>query len=279
MIKFIAIAIPGALLISEPALAAEAAALPRVATPSLSELINEPHLAGVPESHITTYGGFYSASNGYADRYVVGSFIDWQLGATGLHADLLYVDREQNAAYAAVGASQMIEGFGRIKVMVGTSTGQQNILPDRYASLGMEIQPVSGLILRPGIAYRHFRSGASQVSPSLQVAEYFGGGGGYFVAQGDAAMFITNSGRTGWSLAGGLTHVEPNGLRLGIAVRRGYMAYDSVIGTEVHSKFYGGGPNIGYRFAGGHEIFVRSDVTKTRFYTVTGAVVGYKLPL
>jgi hypothetical protein len=235
---------------------------------------------GTPESHVTTYGGFYNANKGYADRYIAGSFIDLQLGSTGLHADVFYVDREQNAAYGAFGVSQVIEGFGRVKVMAGTSSHGQDIVPKLFLSAGLELQPGSQWIVRPAVAYRKFRNDRSQVNPSLQVARYFGGdASGYFVAQADASLYLNNVGNTGWSVGGGLTHVSPSGWRFGAALHRGYMTYDAISGTNVHSSTYGGGPNFGYRFSGGQEIFFRSDLTKTRFYTVSGAIVGFKFAL
>lgn len=235
---------------------------------------------GTPESQITTYAGYYNASDGYADRYVAGSFMDWQFGATGVHADLLYVDREQNAAYGALGVSQQIEGFGRIKVMAGTSSHDQDIVPRLFLSAGLDLQPARQLIVRPSVAYRSFRGGRSQVNPSMQFAHYFGGdANGYLVAQADGALFINNTGNTGWSVGGGITQVRTSGWRFGAAIHRGYMTYDAITGTNVHSYTFGGGPNVGYRFASGHELFFRSDLTKTRFYTVSGAIVGLKLPL
>ncbi|MDQ3479290.1 MAG: hypothetical protein M3438_09050, partial [Pseudomonadota bacterium] len=111
----------------------------------------------------------------------------------------------------------------------------------------------------------------------VQIAHYFGGNAaGYYIAQVDAGLSLTNTDNTGWSLGGGLTNVR---LRLGFAGRSGRMAYDSLLGSEIDSRFYGGGPNVGYRFLGGQEIFVRGDVTRNKFYTVTGAFIGFKTAL
>ena len=268
----IAAAIPASPAAARPA----AAQIPSLLSGSAQRAFGD----GTPESHVTTYGGFYNANKGYADRYIAGSFIDLQLGSTGLHADVFYGDREQNAAYGAFGVSQMIEGFGRVKVMAGTSSHNQDIVPKLFLSAGFELQPGSQWIVRPAVAYRKFRNNRSQINPSLQVARYFGGdSGGYFVAQADGSLSFNNVGNTGWSVGGGLTRVSTSGWRFGGALHRGYMTYDAISGTNVHSYTYGGGPNIGYRFSGGQEIFFRSDVTKTRFYTVSGAVVGFKLAL
>ncbi len=242
-------------------------------------LLPMPALSGL-ESHMTAYSGFYQASDGYADRFVTGIFTDLYQGDTGFHSDVLYVDREQNAGYAAFGVSHGVLGLGRVKLMAGTSTGNQNILPNLYLSGELELQPLKGLIARPSVTYRHFRDGGSQIAPSLQVAQYISAGSaGTFVVQADGSAFFTKNGKTGWSLGGGITNVRSNGLRFGVAAHGGFMAYDSVLGTDVRSKFYGGGPNIGYRFHSGYEIFIRGDITTNKYYTVSGALVGLKIPL
>lgn len=233
-----------------------------------------------PESHATIYSGYYGVDAGFSDRLVGGAFVDLYPGATGFHADMVYVDREENAAYGAFGLSRAIAGLGRLKLMVGTSTGNQNILPELSLHAGLEVRPAKGLILRPGVTYRRFRHGGSHVAPDLQLAYYFGGSrDGFFVAQADAGLTVTNTGKTGWSLSGGLTNVRSNGLRLGFAARTGYMAYDTLFGSEIRSRFYGGGPTVAYRFLGGQELFVRSDYTHNKHYSVTGAIVGLKIPL
>lgn len=233
-----------------------------------------------PESHLTLYSGYFGVDSGFSNRFVTGSFVDLYPGETGLHADMVYVDREENAAYGAFGLSHRIAGFGRLKLMVGTSTGDQNILPDLSLQADLEFKPAEGLIVRPSVTYRHFRRGGSQIEPSAQLAYYFGGGsGGYLVAQADGGLTFTDTGKTGWSVSGGLTSVRSSGLRVGFSARTGYMAYDTLFGAEVRSNFWGGGPNIGYRFRSGHELFVRGDFTRNDHYSVTGALVGFKLPL
>ena len=252
---------PGATAVTSAA--AASAALPALLGSAFEPAAKRAFGDGTPESHVTTYGGYYRASDGYADRYIGGAFMDWQLGATGLHADLLYVDREQNAAYGALGVSQLIEGLGRVKVMAGTSSGNQTIVPKLFLSAGLDLRPGSQLIVRPSVAYRRFRGGNSQINPSVQVARYFGGSSnGFFVAQADGALYINDGGRTGWSLGGGITQVRTSGWRFGAALHRGYMTYDAITGTNVRSITYGGGPNVGFRFVGGSEIFFRSDVTR-----------------
>ncbi|MBA3526953.1 MAG: hypothetical protein H0T82_08555 [Sphingomonas sp.] len=233
-----------------------------------------------PESQVTLYSGYYSASDGFTDRFFAGGFLDRYFGSTGVHADVVYVNREENAAYGALGLSQRINGLGRLKLMAGTSTGNRSILPKLSLHAGLELSLTKDTIVRPSVTYRRFRNDRSHIAPEVQIAHYFGGNAaGYYVAQVDAGLSLTNTDNTGWSLGGGLTNVRKDGLRLGLAGRSGRMAYDSLLGSEIDSRFYGGGPNVGYRFLGGQEIFVRGDVTRNKFYTVTGAFIGFKTAL
>lgn len=257
--------------------AAPASAQLRGTTTDASATLRPLPPAPQPESQLTVYSGYYSASDGYADRFVAGGFYDHHSGGTGLHADVVYVNREENAAYGALGVSHRIDGLGRIKVMAGTSTDNFSILPELSLHVGLEANATKDLIVRPSVTYRRFRNDRSHVAPELQLAYYFGGNAdGYYVAQADGGLTLTDTNDTGWSLGGGLTNVRKDGLRLGFAARTGRMVYDSVLGTEVDSRFWGGGPSIGYRFAGGQEVFVRGDVTRNDFYTVAGAFVGFK---
>lgn len=241
---------------------------------------SSPGTSGGAQSVVTVYSGYYNSSAGYSDRFVSGSFLDWYRADLGIHTDLVFVDRERTAAFAAFGLSNEIEGLGRLKITAGGSTGGQSILPNLSAHAELEIKPANGLIARPAIHYRRFRGGISHVTPAVQLAYYFGGGeAGYFVGQTDASLTIVDPKNVGWSLGAGVTNVRPSGLRLGLAGRAGKMAYDSISGLEVRSNFIGGGPTIGYRFANGREVFLRSDLTYNQFYTVSGAIVGVKTPL
>ena len=57
------------------------------------------------------------------------------------------------------------------------------------------------------------------------------------------------------------------------------MAYDSIFGTGVRSNFYGAGASVGQRVGDGHEVYLRGDYSHTKFYDVTGAMLGLKIKL
>jgi hypothetical protein len=249
---------------------------------ALTVAVATPGLATGEESSATLYGGYNIANNGFADRWVMGSFANFYMGSTGFHSDIVYVNREQNAAFAALGLSQALSDRTRIRFMAGSSTHNADIFPSLFLQGSAELKPSDGLILNPSVTYRLYRKGGSEVAPAVQLARYFkipGDGGGYYVAQGDVGLSFNSSHRAGWTAGAGLSTVRKSGLTLGAGARLGHMAYDGGTGTGVRSTFGNGNATVGYRFGKGQEIFVRGDVTRSKFYTVAGAMVGYKVPL
>ena len=245
-------------------------------------VVASPTLAAGEDSSATIYSGYYGADNGFADRWVVGNFTNLYLGNTGFHTDVVYVNREQNALFTAAGLSQALNGKVRVKFMAGTSTSNRSILPSLYLQGSVEFKPAAGLIVTPAVTYRRYRFGGREISPSVQLARYFnlkGDQGGYYVLQADSSLSFNNSRKTGWSAGAGLTTVRKSGLTLGVAGHGGYSAYDSDLGVGVSSRYYGGTLTVGYRFKGGHELFVRGDVTHSQAYTVSGAILGFKFPI
>jgi hypothetical protein len=241
-----------------------------------------PALAAGEKSTATLYGGYYAADNGYEDRMVIGSFVDLYQGANGFHLDSAYVNREQNAAFGAVGYSRQLGDKVRAKVMVGTSTDNDNILPELFLSGSLQFKPANGLIVIPSVTHRQYRTGGKETAPAVQVAKYFnisGDKGGYYVAQADGGLSFNSSEDTGWSLGAGLTSVRKSGLTFGASARVGYMSYDSVLGTGVRSDIYGVSASIGHRVGKGAEVYLRGDVSKTDFFTVSGAMIGLKFAL
>ena len=231
------------------------------------------------ESTSTFYVGHYAADNGYENRTVYGNFTNYYVGRTGLHLDSVYADREENAGFLALGVSHLVDPSLRIKVMAGTSTKNESILPKRYGSLQLEMKPAEGLILRPSVTYRKYRTGGWDISNTLGVAKYMDtDANGYVVAQADGTYSINDLDH-GYRLGGGLTFVRKSGLRVGASGSFGKGAYETALGLPVRDKFWSAGGNVGYQFKSRHEIFVRADYTDTRFYDVKGVMAGVKFPL
>lgn len=256
-----------------------AAALVAVATPAAAQRAGE-------ESTTTTYVGAYNVSNGYENRTVVGNFTNLYTGNFGFHTDVAYVNREENGLFGAVGASLALNDAVRIKAMGGTSTGDVTILPSTFLTGSVQLKPAKGLVITPDVTLRKYRTGGREVSTGVQVAKYFniaGDTGGYYVAQADGGLsFIKDTDKDGWRLGLGLTAVRNSGLSLGINGNVGYMAYDVVAtggALPVRSKTKGVGASIGYKVAGNTEVFVRGSIADTKFYTVTGGMLGLKFGL
>lgn len=248
----------------------------------LLALVATPALAAPDISTATLYSGYYSASRGYTDRFVVGAYGDLYNGAMGIHFDLAHVDREQNASFGAAGLSYALNDQAKVKVMAGSSTGNGTILPSLFLLGSLQLKPAPGWIVTPQVIYRRYRIGGREIAPSIATARYFdipSDTGGYYVAQANVGLSFTNGGNTGWAAGAGLTTIRKSGLSLGANLTAGHMAYDSIFGTGVRSSFYGGGATIGHRIGGGNELYVRADVSHTKFYTVSGAMLGFKVKL
>ena len=59
------------------------------------------------ESSATLYSGLFKASDGFTDRWVIGSYANVYRGGTGLHSDVVYVNREDNAFFGAFGLASV----------------------------------------------------------------------------------------------------------------------------------------------------------------------------
>jgi hypothetical protein len=259
-----------------------AAALPTAPAFAAAVQTGTPPAKDGLESSATLYGGAFGASNGVANRWVIGSYANLYREGTGFHSDVVYVNREDNAFFGAFGLSRPIGQRTRARIMVGSSTINRDILPNRFVQASLMFKPSKGLVITPALTYRHYRNGGRELAPGAQLARYFdikGDTGGYYVAQADGGLSFNNSGRRGWTAGAGLTTVRKSGLTLGLAARTGYSAYESEMGFGVTSRNYGGAATVGYRLGRGYEMFVRGDVTKTRSFTVSGAIVGLKIPL
>jgi hypothetical protein len=236
--------------------------------------------AATPESNATVYAGHADVSNGFDNRDFAGAFLNSYQGNLGVHADFAYVDREDNGFYGAFGASYQVTDTLRPKLMYGTSSHNDNILPEHYVSASVEYKPgTDGWVITPGVAYRKYRSGGEEIQPSLDVVKYtnFGGDtGGYYAVQGRVTGSFNDSDENGWSVGGGVQSVRNNGLTLGLNAEFGHMTYDSVIGIGVATDYWAVRPSIGYRVTKNHEVFVRGEYADTDFYTVKGAMIGVK---
>lgn len=244
-------------------------------------LISAPYaLADQQKSDASIYVGTASVSDGFHDRRYIGAFINNYSGDLGFHADLSYVDREEEGLFAAVGVSWQASESWRPKLMVGSSTNNFDILPEIFVALSAQYKPAGeeGWTITPSVTYREYRNGGDEFLPAADFAKYFSAGdtGGYWVLQGRVALSFNNSNDTGYTIGGGLQTVRSNGLTAGLYIEGGHMTYDSIIGIGVETDYWAIRPSVGYRFSTGHEIYVRGEFADTDFYSVQGVMVGTK---
>ena len=127
------------------------------------------------QSSVSVYGGALSVSDGFEDRSFVGAFIDhYSVAGLGTHGEVSFVSREEEATFFAGGLSYGTSESLRPRIMVGTSSSNQNILPEFYLRGALEIQtaPSEGLLATPAVTFRSYRNGVEEIVPGLDVAYY-----------------------------------------------------------------------------------------------------------
>ena len=233
-------------------------------------------------SNVSVYAGALSVDEGLDDRQFAGAFVNIYDGDVGLHGDFLYVDREEDAAYGAFGISFRPFECVRPKFTIGTSTDNNNILPEFATSLSVQIKPEegSGWVITPGLLYREYRSGTSETRPSLEVVKYFSlpiDKNGYYVAQGRLSASVSDSNTQRYAIAGGLQTVRSDGMTYGLTVEGGWLDRDPLVGNGATSRYYALRPSVAFRFLQGRELFLRGEYADTDAYTVVGATIGVRI--
>jgi hypothetical protein len=235
------------------------------------------------KSSASVYVGALSLDKNLGTRQFAGGFADVYVDdKLGLHADIVEVQREENALYASVGASFMLSKNVRPKLMVGTSTDNTAILPDQFVGLTVRITPGtnSGWVMTPGIAYRHYRNGDRDTLGSLAVAKYFKlpiDSHGYYVVQGSVTTTFQRNGRAMGSGSLGLQTVRSSGVSFGVTGEAGALVRDPIAGQTGSGEFFAIRPSLSVPIVRGVEIFARAEYADTTLYTAKGGTTGVKL--
>jgi hypothetical protein len=259
-------------------LAAAAGLAVLAATPALAQTGASLSLAESRPS-ATFYGGYYAVTDGFSDRRFAGVFYNKYFGETGIHADVVGVDREEDSVFAALGVSWAATPTIRPKLTVGGSTANSNIHPEFYLSAQTQFRPSPGspTILTPSLTYETFENGVELWTVGADAVRYFSlpsDQGGYYVFQG-GAQYTPDPG--GWSLGAGLQTIRANGVSFGGYVTGGQQVYDRFVGLDRETEFFSIRPTVGVRFTPEYEVFVRGEYTHTEFYDLTGAIVGLRV--
>jgi hypothetical protein len=235
----------------------------------------------VERSNVTVYGGGLGVSDDFDDRAFGGAFYNQYFGTTGIHADVVGISREQDSVFAALGVSWQTDPRLRPRIMLGTSSNNENIHPEFYASVQFAIRPdpQGQTTFTPSITVRNYRSGAEELIPGVDAVYYFsipGDDEGYYAAQGKIAVSFITADENAYALGAGVQTVRANGLSFGFFFEFGNLVHDDLIGTGERTDFYSFRPSAGFRLTPEHEIFVRGEFAHTDFYDTTGGLVGYK---
>ena len=244
-----------------------------------------PAVAEQRPSSVLAYAGVLSLDRGLDTRVYQGAFVDVYSDDLGIHADVVHVDREENAAFFSGGISYALSSHVRPKLMVGTSTDNRAILPDEFVSFSVELKPGenSGWVVTPGITYRHYRNGVDETSGSLAVAKYFDvpwDSRGYYVAQASVATtFGGNTRRANAAVTGGLQTVRRGGVSFGLTVEGGALVRDPIGGTTGSGSYFALRPNLSVPITRNLAWIARGEYSETSQFHATGATTGLKVGL
>ena len=241
--------------------------------------------AGAEPSSFTLYGGAAAVNEGFEGRVYTGALLDHYLeNDLGLHAEVSGVFREEDAAFFAGGLSY---GFGehvRLKATAGTSSNNDDILPEFYTRGELEIKSSEelGLVARPSITYRNYQSGVDEITPGLDVALYHElSRMNYLVFQVIGSLSYADPGSNlGFEAGGDITWVRRGLFSVGVTSTAGEMAYDNTLAggpsVAVESEFWTVRPHASLFATKNLEIFARGDFSFNEFYDVTGGLLGVK---
>jgi hypothetical protein len=268
-------------MVSGPAIAADL--LPPPPPPAAPAVQSAPVPAVKGEVQVT--GGVFGVDSGYADRAFVslqGSLYDE--AGFGVHADVTHSMREEDASFVAVGASYAVTPKARFKVMAGTSSQNDDILPELYlnGSLTYDFGPQAGIVVIPEIIYRDYRSGVDELQGLVAINKYFPAfkDGSYIVGSLNGSVNYVNPGdNVGWEAGANLTHVRPYYMSYGIGAVVGRSAYDNTLGIasiSVRNDYVGVRPSISMFLSKDVEVFARGEVLWTDYYTLAGGYGGVK---
>ena len=252
------------------------------ATAMLLALSAAPALAR-EKNNVLTYVAMLDPDGDLQTRSYQGAFVNiYTESNVGLHADVVHVDREEDAVFFSGGVSVPLNDHVRPRIMVGTSTSNQNILPDVYGALSVELRPGdhSGWIVTPSIAWRHYRSGLSETIGTIGVVRYFNApwdDGGYYAAQVSVSGSISNNDNVRGSVSAGIQTVRRSGVILGINAEGGSLVSDAARGSDFRGRYWALRPNISVPILDHVSIMARGEYVDTELYDALGGLTGVKV--
>ncbi len=240
----------------------------------------------VVKTNITVQSGGLSVSNGNSDRFFSSAHLDFLTpSGLGIHTEVSGHVREEDAAFVSGGVSYALTPMIRPKVVVGSSTRNNQILPSFFTrgEVQFDLGPTAGLLFTPEINYRKYRVGTEEISAGGTITKYFPplNDGSYLVGSVRGSVTDVSPGNnTGWEVGGSLIYVAPQFYSFGAEVFGGLMAYDSVlsVGTAaVRNEFVGVRPLASTYASENIELFLRGEYVSTEAYDIAGGSAGVKI--
>ena len=230
-------------------------------------------------------GGAYAVSNGYSDRSFVslqGSL--YEDGGLGVHVDTSHTWREEDGTFFAAGVSYAVTPSTRLKVMAGTSSDNDGILPELYlsGSATVDFGPQAGVVLIPELFYRSYRNGVEELQGQATINKYFAPfqDGSYLVGSLTGSVnYVTPGEHVGWEASASVMHVQPRYMTVGLGAVAGSSAYDNQLGLAsvgVRNDYAGIRPSASMYLSPDVEVFVRGEYLWTDFYDLAGGFAGIK---
>lgn len=257
--------------------------------PPPAPVLNGPVVAGPPaptlRGDFQAIGGAYAVDSGYADRAFMGlqgSLYD-ETGF-GVHFDAVHVQREEDAAFVAVGASYAVTPGTRLKLMLGSSSDNLEVQPELYVngSATLDFGPQSGVVVTPEIIYRSYRNGVDEVQAQANVSKYFSpfADGSYLVGSINGSVNHVSPGdNIGWEAGAGVIYVRPRTMSVGLSGVVGSSAYDNQLGLAsvgVRNDYAAVRPSVSMYLSPDVEVFARAEYLWTDFYDLAGGYAGIK---
>lgn len=233
------------------------------------------------QTDITAIAGAYSLSDGYENR-VFATVFGNALFSSGLgtHVETHYIDREENGAFFTGGLSYNVDRIAA-KLLLGTSSEVDNILPELFSRLSMDFRsdPATGLIVSPAYSYRSYRSGREDQSVDVRLVKYFPiAPATSLIVEGVIRESFLSTGQS-WVPSGsiGATYSVYKSYGFGVTFDGGRANYGEIDVSEIDEPYFSVRPSFSAYLSENVEVFVRGDYTSRESYDAVGGIVGMKI--
>jgi len=236
--------------------------------------------AGV-RSEITTVFGYYGVTHGLSDRRFSTAWGNAYLSSgLGAHAEVHFMDREETASYFAGGLSWSGTSTS-LRGWLGTSTGNDDILPELYARIEgiWRSSAETGFVVSPAATYRKFRNGAEEAIVEADIAKYYPLTTGYLILNTfGRVLFIDPGDHVTASFGAGVTYAQSRKVAIGVTVEAGRATYDGMLVPSTFDEPYVSlRPHVSFYITDKAEVVGLLEYSSRQSYDLYGGYVGLKL--